>query len=53
MGTPDGGEFAGQTRFLDFNVYDKKSERFKILLEKDLTSLILLTDGVSDPFFED
>jgi serine/threonine protein phosphatase PrpC len=55
LGTPDSGEFAGQTRFLDSTVYNSSKEinrRFHILLVEDFTSLILATDGVTDPFFE-
>lgn len=54
MGNPDGGEFAGQTRFLDrAAVMDASfSKRTRIGRFKDITAVILLTDGVSDPFFE-
>jgi serine/threonine protein phosphatase PrpC len=52
LGEPDGGEFAGQTRFLTmpeiFN--DRVRTRFEIV--EDFTALILMTDGVSDPKFE-
>ena len=55
LGTPDEGEFSGQTRFLtmpeifrDRNVYN----RLKILIEPDFQKLLLMTDGVSDPMFE-
>jgi serine/threonine protein phosphatase PrpC len=55
LGEPDSGEFAGQTRFLDSNIFkssERLSKRIHISLVEDFTSLILATDGVSDPFFE-
>lgn len=53
LGEPDSGEFAGQTRFLSHNIFDKENikKRTSIKLVKDFTALILATDGVSDPFF--
>ncbi|HHB52539.1 MAG TPA: protein phosphatase 2C domain-containing protein, partial [Saprospiraceae bacterium] len=53
LGEPDSGEFAGQTRFLSNDIFNKKSvaKRTSINLVKDFTALILATDGVSDPFF--
>lgn len=56
LGEPDGGEFAGQTRFLTMPEIFSSSEsiykrlRFDIVL--DFTALILMTDGVTDPKFE-
>jgi len=54
MGTPDSGEFAGQTRFLDrASLMDSGfSKRVGIGNFSDLTAVILMTDGVSDPKFE-
>jgi hypothetical protein len=54
MGTPDGGEFAGQTRFLDRNALADQSfaKRIGIGRYPDLTAVLLMTDGVSDPRFE-
>ncbi|CNG47236.1 PP2C family serine/threonine-protein phosphatase [Yersinia intermedia] len=54
LGTPDSGEYAGQTRFLDEDaVQDSEfSKRVSIGKWKDISHLILMTDGVSDPFFE-
>jgi hypothetical protein len=53
MGTPDGGEFAGQTRFLErATLADGFARRVSIGRYRDLSSVILLTDGVSDPYFE-
>lgn len=55
MGVPDSGEFAGQTRFLDKAVVSDAEElwnRIEFARFTDLTSLILMTDGISDPRFE-
>ena len=54
MGTPDGGEFAGQTRFLDrAAITDQNfSKRLRVGKYSDVTAIILMTDGVSDPVFE-
>ncbi len=55
MGTPDGGEFAGQTRFLTSREVWQDgaiADRVYFHLVKDFTACILMTDGVSDPRFE-
>ncbi|GJH25449.1 protein phosphatase 2C domain-containing protein [Caballeronia novacaledonica] len=53
MGTPDGGEFAGQTRFLErATLADGFAKRVSIGRHQNISSVILLTDGVSDPYFE-
>ena len=56
MGTPDEGEFAGQTRFLTMPEIFKDStsfySRLKFSIEQDFTALFLMSDGVSDPMFE-
>lgn len=55
MGQPDGGEHAGQTVFLDAKVVmDGPSffKRIKMGFFSDITSVLLMTDGVSDPKFE-
>lgn len=55
LGTPDSGEFAGQTRFLTMseifadNAYVNRI-RFKVV--PDFTTLILMTDGITDPKFQ-
>ncbi|SFE29225.1 Protein phosphatase 2C [Chitinophaga sp. CF118] len=55
LGTPDSGEFAGQTRFLTMqdifadNAYINRI-RFKVV--PDFTALILMTDGITDPKFQ-
>ena len=55
LGTPDGGEFSGQTRFLTMpevlsNAQDML-RRVKFVLVQDFSGLVLMTDGVSDPKF--
>jgi serine/threonine protein phosphatase PrpC len=52
LGEPDGGEFAGQTRFLTMQEIfsDRVRTRFEIV--EDFTAIILMTDGVTDPKFE-
>ena len=55
MGKPDSGEFAGQTRFLDrASLSDSQAlwERIDFSEHSELTSLMLMTDGISDPRFE-
>jgi len=54
LGTPDSGEYAGQTRFLDAEAVQDPdfSKRVSIGKWRDISHLILMTDGVSDPFFE-
>ncbi|MDT7780199.1 MAG: hypothetical protein QOC99_2711 [Acidobacteriota bacterium] len=55
MGTPDGGEFSGQTRFLTMRevVADgaEMLRRVRFTLTRDFGALILMTDGISDPKF--
>jgi serine/threonine protein phosphatase PrpC len=52
LGEPDGGEFAGQTRFLTMpEIFsDRVRTRFEIV--EDFTALILMSDGVTDAKFE-
>jgi Protein phosphatase 2C len=55
MGRPDAGEFAGQTRFLDRTILGNSQalwDRIELAHFDDLTALMLMTDGISDPFFE-
>lgn len=54
LGTPDGGEFAGQTRFITMPDIFKSADfysRFSIKTIPDFTTLILMTDGITDPKF--
>ena len=54
LGQPDSGEYAGQTRFLDKDIIDDPAFTRRISIGKwnDVSHLILMTDGVSDPRFE-
>lgn len=54
LGNPDSGEYAGQTRFLDQSIVADPSFTGRISVGKwsDVSHLILMTDGVSDPLFE-
>lgn len=56
LGTPDEGEFSGQTRFLTmpeiFRDPELVQKRMRIKIVPDFTALFLMTDGVSDPMFE-
>ncbi|MDR1456134.1 MAG: protein phosphatase 2C domain-containing protein [Tannerella sp.] len=55
MGEPDGGEFAGQTRFLTMPEIMQATEIYRRLrfdIYPDFTALVLMTDGVTDPKFE-
>lgn len=54
MGSPDGGEYAGQTLFLDRSALSATSfsKRTKVSSFDNKSVLFLMTDGVSDPFFE-
>lgn len=48
----DGGEYAGQTRFLTMESIFRDRTRIKMTIVPDFIALILMTDGISDPFFE-
>lgn len=56
LGTPDEGEYSGQTRFLTMPEVlkdpDIVQKRIKMTVVPDFTALFLMTDGVSDPMFE-
>lgn len=56
LGKPDGGEFAGQTRFLTSKEVWESEEavmnRIAFDLVDDYTCLALMSDGVSDPMFQ-
>ena len=54
MGSPDSGEYAGQTRFLDLAAVSDSGlgKRVSFGRFEDIVSLILMTDGISDPRFE-
>ncbi len=56
LGTPDEGEFSGQTRFLTmpeiFRDKELVGKRMRMTIVPDFTALFLMTDGISDPMFE-
>ncbi len=55
LGVPDGGEFAGQTRFFTMKEEIDAApikNRVRVAFVSDFDALVLATDGVSDPYFE-
>lgn len=55
LGAPDGGVFAGETRFFTMEeemADDHLRGRLRHTVVADFDALVLMTDGVSDPFFE-
>lgn len=54
--TPDEGEYSGQTRFLTMGDIFAQAEsiytRLRFCFIKEFSSLLLMTDGVTDAFFE-
>lgn len=53
MGMPDGGEYAGQTRFLtNSEIFTEAINRIRIDIVNDFTALMLMSDGITDPKFE-
>lgn len=53
MGTPDGGEYAGQTRFLtNSEIFIDAINRIRIDIVDEFTALMLMSDGITDPKFE-
>ncbi|MCG8476760.1 MAG: protein phosphatase 2C domain-containing protein [Cytophagales bacterium] len=55
LGEPDGGEFAGQTRFVTMQEIFKPEEAIKRIhfhcFEEKPRAIILMTDGITDPKF--
>lgn len=53
LGEVDAGEYAGQTRFLSKDQVDPKVvvSRLRFACVKNFEALVMMTDGVSDPFF--
>lgn len=53
LGEVDAGEYAGQTRFLSKDQVDPKAvgSRLRFACVKNFEALVMMTDGVSDPFF--
>lgn len=54
MGSPDGGDYVGQTKFLDRSAMLDKSVGTRINVGRytDVVAVMAMTDGVSDPSFE-
>lgn len=56
LSEPDGGEFSGQTRFLSNDTVSgeelSKRLRHALIPESAFKGLLLMTDGISDPFFQ-
>jgi hypothetical protein len=54
LGETDSGEFSGQTRFIDPAEVTQEAlfKRIRFELVDDFKALVLMTDGVSDPYFE-
>jgi len=54
LGQADGGEFSGQTRFLTPDMVSQQElfQRIRFAIVPDFKAMVLMTDGVSDPFFE-
>lgn len=54
LGDSDSGEYAGQTRFLDNNAYNRENiiDRIRFDCRDLMTALILMSDGITDPCFE-
>jgi hypothetical protein len=54
LGWPEGGEYAGQTRFLERDLVKDGAEilrRIQVSVVPSFDALLLMTDGVSDPWF--
>ena len=53
LGEPDSGEFAGQVRFLDYDARDKSDllTGLRFEYQENMTALVLMTDGITDPHF--
>jgi hypothetical protein len=53
LGEPDSGDYGGQTRFLDMQAADQDDINSRIVFDAydKFGTLLLMTDGVSDPMF--
>lgn len=54
LGEPDGGEFAGQTKFLtmkDEITADSIHKRLRFAFCETFDAMLFVTDGITDPFF--
>lgn len=52
MNVADGGEYAGQTKFLDRSIAQEFGSRVKIGCFEAIDAVMVMTDGISDPLFE-
>lgn len=52
MNVADGGEYAGQTKFLDRSIGQELGARIKIGCYSNIDAIMVMTDGISDPIFE-
>ena len=52
MNVADGGEYAGQTQFLDRSIASDFGTRIKIGHFNDIDAVLIMTDGIPDPIFE-
>ena len=52
MNVADGGEYAGQTKFLDRSIGQELGARIKIGCYSNIDAVMVMTDGISDPIFE-
>ncbi|NHB58533.1 protein phosphatase 2C domain-containing protein [Acinetobacter sp. 194] len=52
MNVSDGGEYAGQTKFLDRSIAQEFGSRVKIGCFREIDAIMVMTDGISDPIFE-
>lgn len=52
MNIADGGEYAGQTKFLDRSIGQELGARIKIGCYSNIDAVMVMTDGISDPIFE-
>lgn len=54
LGDVDSGEYSGQTRFLESAEVSQEAllKRTRFDIVEDMTALVVMTDGVSDPKFE-
>ncbi len=54
LGSPDGGEYAGETRFLTMKeeiAEEPILRRTRVTLVRYFESIVMTTDGVTDPYF--
>lgn len=55
LGQPDGGQYAGQTRFVtmpDVFEHTELVKRLRFTVVESFTALVMMTDGVTDPKFQ-